>query len=105
MQTQQKTGLDHLFSIVQRVLPGYRESFGRVVGWAGTIIGGFSMLYLAGGWTQLVAADVELGCQISWTQLPGDPSVIWENSYYSTPTLTPLGFGDFRPVGGLGRRC
>ncbi len=103
MQIRQKTGLEYAFAVVQRVLFGFGESFGRVVGWSGAIIATFAAIYLAGGWIRPVGAGGRLGRPVSWTQLPGDPSVLWESLYYSTLTFTALGFGDFRPVGTLGQ--
>jgi len=103
MQTRQKTGFDRQFALLQRTLFGYGESFGRVVGWAGSIILAFSVLYLTGGWIAAVESGGELGHRIAWTQLPGNPAVLWESLYYSTLTFTALGFGDFRPVTAVGQ--
>ncbi len=103
MQVRQSSGLGYAFAVVQRALFGYGESFSRVVGWSGTIIGLFAVAYLSGGWIRPVRGGGRLGRPVSWAQLPDDPSVLWESLYYSTLTFTALGFGDFRPVGSLGQ--
>lgn len=103
MQTRQKTGRDYWFALVQRVLFGHGESFGRVIGWSGVIVVLFSLIYLAGGWIRPVEAGGDLGAPIVWTRLPGDLTVLWESLYYSTLTFTALGFGDFRPVNTVGQ--
>jgi len=103
MQIRQSTGLGYAFGVVRRALFGYGESFGRVVAWSAAIVATFAAVYLAGGWVRPVESGGSLGRPVSWTQLPGDPSVLWESFYYSTLTFTALGFGDFRPVGTLGQ--
>jgi hypothetical protein len=61
------------------------------------------VLYLVGGWVHPVNPNNTLGPAVSLTRLPEHPEVIWQSLYYSTLTFTALGFGDFRPVGGLGQ--
>ncbi len=103
MQVRQSSGLGYAFAVVQRALFGYGESFGRVIGWSGAIIATFAAIYLTGGWIRPIESGGRLGRPVSWTQLPGEPSVLWESFYYSTLTFTALGFGDFRPVGTIGQ--
>lgn len=103
MQTRQKTGVSYWFAVLQRVLFGHGERFGRVVGWSGVIIAVFACINLLGGWIYPVTADGELGSPLVWTRLPEAPRVVWESLYYSTLTFTALGFGDYRPVSAVGQ--
>jgi uncharacterized protein YjbI with pentapeptide repeats len=103
MQTRQKTGVEYWFALLQRALFGYGESFGRVVGWSGSIVVVFAVVYLIGGWIRPVGAEGTLGRPLVWTRGLEEPTVIWESLYYSTLTFTALGFGDFRPVGAVGQ--
>lgn len=63
----------------------------------------FATLYLFRGFVRPVAPDGSAGAALSISQLPGDPSVLWESLYYSTLTFTALGFGDFRPIDAFGQ--
>jgi hypothetical protein len=103
MQTRLKSGFSRYFALLQRAVLGYGERFGRVIGWSIVIILGFAILYLFGGFVRPVAPDGSAGAPLSISQLPGDPSVLWESLYYSTLTFTALGFGDFRPIGAFGQ--
>lgn len=91
------------FSVLQRLLFGYGERFGRVIGWSGFIIAAFAIVYLLGGWIHPVTPGGELGAPVSITRVMQTPSVIWDSVYYSTLTFTALGFGDYRPVGTIGQ--
>lgn len=89
--------------MVQRAGLRYGEQFWRIIGWSIAILLGFATLYLFCGLVRPEAPDGIAGAALSVSQLPGDPSVLWESLYYSTLTFTALGFGDFRPIVAVGQ--
>jgi hypothetical protein len=81
----------------------YGESPWRVVLWGTIAVLGFALTYPLGGWMRPVGPGGEAGVPLTYAGPGSVPRVVSESLYYSMLTFTTLGFGDFRPVGLVGR--
>jgi hypothetical protein len=90
--------LGHVGAFLSGLVYRYGEGYARVLGWCGVFVVAFGFLFPLGGWFRQAGGE-----RMSYDQMGLAPELLWESVYYSTLTFTNLGFGDYRPAGGLGQ--